>query len=79
MDKQKNHVPCIFQYWSETRKRFFDSVPAVDCSGDCVHCGWNPDEQERRLRTGVLCKHDKTLTLHFFRKETQDDRHSENS
>ena len=60
--KREMKAPCRFTYSGE--KTMNDSYPDVNCSYNCESCGWNPEEQKRRLKKGHFEKRIKTLELH---------------
>lgn len=41
--------PCVYKDWSERHQTFVDCYPAVSCSFDCDHCGWNPVVAGKRI------------------------------
>ena len=45
-------APCRFLWKDESSISLL--AAAVDCTMDCGSCGWNPDEQRRRLETGRM-------------------------
>lgn len=45
-------------------------APGVNCSLNCDTCGWNPEEQERRLTQGRMETNDGITKLVFPRKVT---------
>ncbi len=45
-------APCRYLGWNEVTGKEQMFFPTVTCDHDCEHCGWNPDEQVRRMRTG---------------------------
>lgn len=47
--KAKLNAPC--RYIDEDGK---ERYPAVDCAYVCESCGWNPAEQERRMKQGRM-------------------------
>lgn len=51
-DKRAINAPCGFEEWDERKRRTDIRYPSVDCDHFCQMCGWNPKEQERRLKTG---------------------------
>ena len=44
--------PCSTMVWSEVQKRDVPTKASVYCRENCGSCGFNPDEQARRLREG---------------------------
>ena len=40
------------------------SKPKIMCAKKCASCGWNPEEQERRLKTGKIDERTVTHVLH---------------
>ena len=44
------NVPCAFTVFR--RGKMKKARPAVDCREFCDYCGFNPQEQERRMRGG---------------------------
>lgn len=44
--------PCIYFTYDREKKRWEEAVPDVLCSTNCVGCGWDAEEQKRRLETG---------------------------
>ncbi len=63
--------PCIF-YGEGENGKYGHMKPAVNCTKNCVTCGWNPLEQERRLKEGHFVK-DATVIIRHFSSE-QDNR-----
>ena len=47
-------APCVFFEWDEKKQETKAYHPAVSCDMNCASCGFNPKEQERRLKTGVF-------------------------
>ena len=45
--------PCCRFRFSRRLGRMLPLRPAVDCTGRCRACPWNPAEQARRLSRGV--------------------------
>ena len=45
-------APCLFDEYDSDKQSWEKRPPAVDCSFHCESCGWNIDEQERRLADG---------------------------
>lgn len=60
------NAPCKMIY-EDDRDKVKTEYPAVDCSEDCKHCGWNPKEAERRMATGKIVEKYGLKTLHFNR------------
>ena len=50
--KQLLKVPCLCEVPNEETGKLEHGYPAVNCAFGCDVCGWNPEEKERRLRTG---------------------------
>ena len=44
--------PCLYLEKNKEKGGFEICAPAVDCSFNCSSCGWNPEERERRMKTG---------------------------
>lgn len=44
--------PCLFLSWNDSKSKWEQIAPAVDCSLNCEFCGWNEAEKKRRLETG---------------------------
>lgn len=57
--------PCHFTRWDDVKNKDVPDVPAVNCNRNCMTCAWNPEEAERRLKTGKFVKHGKVRTLVF--------------
>ena len=65
-EKVERNCPCLFSEYDMIRKRWNIIPPAVDCSFDCSGCGWNIEEQQRRLKDGEWVeKEDGTKCLLF--------------
>lgn len=47
--KASMSAPCSYEAWDEVRHKNIQVFPAVNCSYDCEHCGWNPDVKEQRI------------------------------
>lgn len=59
------NTPCGYSYVNEKGKTITEH-PAVDCSTNCKHCGWNPEEAKRRMETGRFVYNENGLrSLHF--------------
>ena len=61
--------PCCFQEWNPRKNMYIRTSAAVDCVGTCWECGWNPEEKERRLRTGEWVEEGGIRTLKFLKWE----------
>ena len=46
--------------WDESKNGWRATPPAVDCSFWCDSCGWNPEEQKRRLDQGEFVTDEQT-------------------
>lgn len=53
-EKIIRNAPCLFQNWDSGKRKWVPVAPAVDCSFRCDHCGWNPQEVERRWAEGTF-------------------------
>lgn len=42
-------APCQYEEWSDTQNKDIYVYPAVSCSFDCAHCGWNPEVKAKRV------------------------------
>ena len=60
----KEGKPCQFLYQHETRKKDFFSYPGLACDLSCKTCGFNPEEQERRVKTGKFVMREIKHDLH---------------
>ena len=60
-------APCGYPSSDMNDKPIVD-YPCVDCTLECKHCGWNPEEVLRRYREGTLVTKDGVTTLHFKRR-----------
>lgn len=60
------NAPCKMIY-EDDHGKVKTEYPAVDCSEDCKHCGWNPKEAERRMTTGKIVEKSGIKTLYFKR------------
>ena len=53
--KHERHVkslqgaPCVYRAPDPRTGRMRNYYPPVNCSGNCSHCGWNPEVKERRV------------------------------
>ena len=66
-ERNPNDLPCSVQIWSESLQRDVIARASVECSGNCVGCGFNWKEQRRRMATGHWVKDGGVWTLHFAR------------
>lgn len=55
-DKQKAEMqaPCLFWEWNPQKAKADVCYPQVNCNMNCKNCGWNPEEQNRRLSEGKM-------------------------
>lgn len=55
-DKQKAEMqaPCLFWEWNPKKVKADVCYPQVNCNMNCKSCGWNPEEQNRRLNEGKM-------------------------
>lgn len=51
--KIKMGAPCLYEEWDEVKHKNSITAPSVNCNYDCKHCGWNPEETQRRLEEGA--------------------------
>ena len=54
-DKKSINAPCVYYEIDEKKHRMSQMYPSVNCNHICETCGWNPQEKERRLKTGKFC------------------------
>lgn len=47
------NAPCVETIQSRSGCEVL-RAPEVTCEWDCEHCGWNPREKQRRLKTGTF-------------------------
>lgn len=60
--------PCHFIRWDEVKNKDVPDVPAVNCARNCASCPWNPEEAQRRLKTGeFITRRNGVRTLVFRR------------
>ena len=63
-------APCLYLRFNERKQKDELIYPSVNCDHDCEHCGWNPDEHERRIRTGKCIVRNGITTIVFKRRMT---------
>ena len=70
-DLTREWLPCAFPEFNEKNQKKHHAVPGVNCIYECATCGWNPEEQKRRLKEGrlVTTKDGKTQLRFPRRKE----------
>ena len=49
----KPNAPCMYEDFDPKTGEIKERYPSVDCNHQCYCCGWNPEEKERRLETGI--------------------------
>lgn len=64
MKQKRLQKPCMFLYQEEGKPPVMVK-PDVACSKHCSHCGWNPEEKERRLREGNFIKDASVRIRHY--------------
>ena len=47
--KKQMKAPCVYVAWNDMLNKDTDFYPAVNCSYDCAHCGWNPEVKQKRV------------------------------
>ena len=72
MDKEKfmesnTRCPCMYESRNKKGEKQMKK-PAVDCDFNCPYCGWNPEEQKRRLEKGRFTK-DEPVLVHVYADE----------
>lgn len=66
-------APCLYLGFNEVTQKDQLFYPTVRCDFDCEHCGWNHDEQKRRIRTGKRQVWNGITTIVFKRRNTHGD------
>lgn len=64
----KSKAPCRFETRNAAGKLVY-TVPAVDCGVDCLNCGWNPAERNRRWEHGTFEEVDGIRKLRYPPRE----------
>lgn len=54
--KRSNKAPCVYTAWSDRHNKEMEFYPAVSCSYECDHCGWNPVVANDRIARGLHLK-----------------------
>lgn len=62
----KKGFPCSRMAWNEVKQRDELQRAAVICNFRCGSCGFNPQEQKRRLREGRFVKNRKGVRRLLF-------------
>ena len=57
------NAPCGVEMWDTYEREFRTEYPAVRCEYKCDFCGFNPNEQTRRLTEGKVFNITKTHKL----------------
>ena len=60
----ESYRPCVRTGTDENGK-LKKVRPAVNCKKDCPHCGWNPNEQKRRLEKGKFVNDAVVVIRHY--------------
>lgn len=58
------NAPCSTSLWDKEKREFEQNYPSVNCRFNCWNCGFNPEEQARRLTTGRFDEHVVSHDLH---------------
>ena len=64
----KKNKTCIFEGVEENGKKA-TMKPAVNCNKKCESCGWNPEEQARRLKEGRFVKDATVVIRHYINEQ----------
>lgn len=44
------HMPCKFFETNRRTGQLMQCYPLVDCTYNCLNCGWNPEVADARIR-----------------------------